>query len=1044
MLIVSLVQLGSLSAAARAANDWEDPQVIGRNKLAPVATMYRFDDADSARDGDRDSSPYVKLLNGTWKFHYVGSPDERPQDFYKTDFDASGWDDIAVPSNWERQGFGQPIYTNVTYPFDKDPPRIHGRNGNPVGSYLTTFTVPEDWDGRRVLLHFEGVDSACYVWVNGQEVGYSQDSRTPAVFDVTDKLVDGENVLAVQVFRWCDGSYIEDQDFWRLSGIFRDVLLKAVPKAGLRDVEVQTDLDAAYQDATLRVIAKVGNDRDSEESLDVGAVLLDANGQEVAVIKPQEVTVSAGGDAEVKLAATITDPAKWTAETPNLYRLLVSVYADEPDGPEVVEVIPLNVGFREVEIKDGLLCVNGQPLRVQGVNRHEHDPVTGHTMSVESMIADIKLMKQHNINTVRTCHYPDDPRWYDLCDKYGLYLIDEANIESHGMGYGRESLAKDPAWGKAHMARMVAVVERDKNHPSVIIWSLGNEAGNGVNFYENYKWAKRRDPTRPVQYEQAGFGDWNTDIRCPMYATIDRIVDYARNNPDRPLIQCEYEHAMGNSCGNFKDYWDAIDAYPHLQGGCVWDWVDQGLLETDDQGNEYWTYGGDYGDRPNDGNFCCNGMVRPDRSPNPSLLEAKYCYQPIAFRAVDADRGKIEIENRYGFLTLQPELLELTWRVEVDGQAVDEGVIAGEGESSLAIAPGEKQRITLPVDPSAGGPGERFLIVEARLAADTPWAKRGWLVAYDQFAVAPQPTTPRAGGESVAVSVEDTGDTLDLVQGDYMIAISKQTGAMVHYGRSGQTMWRGEFTPNFWRPPTDNDRGNGMPRRMGAWKNAVSDEHPVEVTADGDEIVAKHTLLDGKAELQLRYGLTSAGDGTLCVAAKFIPHGELPELPRFGLQMTGPEQLKNVTYFGRGPHENYVDRKSSALVSRYSTTIEGLIHDYVRPQENGNRCDVRWIAFTNDQGAGAIVIADDEPLSVSAWPYSMADLEAAGHINELPRRDFVTFNYDGAQMGVAGDNSWGARPHRQYRLPPVERSYSFRVRSYDPSMGDLGEVARRP
>ncbi|MCA9236240.1 MAG: DUF4981 domain-containing protein [Planctomycetales bacterium] len=1033
--------LGSLliGAMASAANDWENPQVIGRNKLDTVATFYRFDDAATARSGDRDSSPYVKLLNGTWKFNYVGTPQERPLEFFKADFDASDWDDIAVPSNWERQGFGQPIYTNVTYPFRKDPPRIAGENGNPVGSYLTTFTVPKGWAGRRVLLHFEGVESACYVWVNGHEVGYSQDSRTPAVFDVTNFLQDGENSLAVQVFRWCDGSYLEDQDFWRLSGIFRDVFLQAVPEAGLYDLEVKTDLDADYRDADLAVTATLDNATDKPAKLTVEAALLDASGKQLTGLPTVTATVPPHEHRPAKFTAKIANPAKWTAETPNLYKLLVTV---KNAAGEVVEVVPCNVGFRKVEIKDGLLQVNGRPLRVCGVNRHEHDPVAGHTISVESMIEDIKLMKEHNINTVRTCHYPNDPRWYDLCDQYGMYLIDEANIESHGMGYGRESLAKDPAWGKAHMARMVAVVERDKNHPSVIIWSLGNEAGNGVNFYENYKWAKQRDPSRPVQYEQAGWGDWNTDIRCPMYASIDSIVNYARHNPDRPLIECEYEHAMGNSCGNFKDYWDAIDAWPHLQGGCVWDWVDQGLLEHDDNGTPFWKYGGDYGDKPNDGNFCCNGMVRPDRSPNPSLLEAKYCYQPIAMRAIDLPNGVVEIENRYGFQALDPEFVDLKWRIEEDGLPVAKGVV---GDETLAIGPGDVRAFELQVGDLRATAGERFLIVEARLHADQPWGDAGTLIAAEQFALpgAGAPSPKRDGAE-VPVEVRDAGDALELVQGDYVIAVSKATGAMTKYTKGGRAAWSGEIAPNFWRAPTDNDNGNGMPQRLGVWKNAFSDEHPVEVTSDGDEIVARHMLLDGKAEVTLRYGLTPEGDGTLRFELEFIPHGALPELPRFGIQMTGPDALQNVTYFGRGPHENYVDRKASAMVSRYETTIDDLVHDYVRPQENGNRCDVRWIALTNDDGDGAIIIADGAPLSVSAWPYSMSDLERARHVNELPERDFVTINYDGGQMGVAGDNSWGALPHAQYTLPPVHRKFSFLARPYTASMGDMGEVARRP
>ncbi|MBX3433514.1 MAG: DUF4981 domain-containing protein [Pirellulales bacterium] len=1021
---------------AGAGNDWEDHQVIGRNKLDVTATMVRFDDAAAARAGSRDDSPYVKLLNGTWKFKYVGTPEERPRDFFKTEFDAAGWDDIAVPANWERQGFGQPIYTNVNYPFNKNPPFIAGDNGNPVGSYRTTFTVPDAWKGRRVLLHFEGVESACYVWVNGVEIGYSQDSRTPAAFDVTDHVKEGENVLAVQVFRWCDGSYLEDQDFWRLSGIFRDVLLKSVPRAGLYDFEVQTDLDENYVDAELTVLTTLENSGDKPTKLSVSGVLLDAHGNQVAELAAQAVELAAGAKGGAKLSVAVPNPAKWTAETPNLYRLLLAV--NDAAG-KAVETVPANVGFRKVEIKSGQLCVNGRPLRVTGVNRHEHDPVTGHTISVESMIEDVKLMKLSNINTVRCSHYPNDPRWYELCDEYGLYVIDEANIESHGMGYGRESLAKDPSWGKAHMARMVAVVERDKNHPSVIVWSLGNEAGNGVNFYETYKWTKERDPSRPVQYEQAGFHDWNTDIRCPMYDSIGHMIDFARRNPDRPLIQCEYEHAMGNSCGNFKDYWDAIDAWPHLQGGCVWDWVDQGLLEHDDQGRPFWKYGGDYGDKPNDGNFCCNGMVKPDRSPNPSLLEAKYCYQPIAVRAGDLAKGLIEIENRYGFQTLDERFVEFRWRVETDGKSGAAGKLVG-----VNVLPGGTKRFALELGEAPAGAGERFLIVEARLKSDQPWAGTGHVIAAEQLALPPVGGAPKPSAQTVPVVVKDGGDVIELRQGSMAIGIGKSDGGMKFYTQNERPMWSGTFAPNFWRAPIDNDNGNQMPRRLRAWKNAVSDPHPVVVAPDGEGVKAVHTLLGGKAEVSLRYSLTPAGDGTIRVEAEFVPHGVLPELPRFGVQMTGTARLSNVTYFGRGPHENYVDRLASAFVSRYESTVADMTHVYTRPQENGNRCDVRWIAFTNDAGQGAIVIADGAPLSVSVWPYSMADLEKARHVNELPARDVITINIDAGQMGVAGDNSWGALPHPQYTLPPVRRSYSFLMRPYNPGLGEIGEVARKP
>jgi len=709
MCLVLLLPLCSFASGkiSSAANDWENPDVIGRNKLPPTATMYRFDSSHEARKGTRDVSPYVKLLNGTWKFHWVKHPGQRPTDFFLESFSDADWKDIQVPSNWERQGFGQPIYSNITYPFDKNPPYIAGDNGNPVGSYRRTFTVPVEWsaDQRRMLLHFAGVESAFYVWVNGEKVGYSQGSRTPAVFDITDYLNSGENLLAVQVFRWCDGSYLEDQDFWRLSGIYRDVYLEGVPQVRIADFEVRTELDESFQDATLMVSTTLENATEETDDLTVEAELLDAAGDNVATFD-SSVECPVNDQTDAKLSAEVANPAKWSAEHPHLYRLMLTLRDNEG---AVVEVVPVNVGFREVDITDGLLRVNGQVIRVCGVNRHEHDPVTGHTISVESMIKDILLMKKHNVNTVRTSHYPNDPRWYDLCDKYGLYVIDEANIESHGMGYGRESLAKDPEWEKAHLDRMQSVVERDKNFPSIIIWSLGNEAGNGVNFEAAYRWTKDRDPTRPVQYEQAGWHHWNTDIRCPMYAGIGGIVNYARRNPDRPLVLCEYMHAMGNSCGGFQDYWNAIDAWPALQGGCVWDWVDQGLLETDDEGNQYWAYGGDFGDKPNDGNFCCNGLVQPDRSPNPSLLEAKKAYQPVGITAVDPSQGIVKIANRYAFTAL--DSLQASWQLEEDGQVIQRGSL-----SKLATPPGEQEQVKIDFDTPDAKPQREYFVTYALLS----------------------------------------------------------------------------------------------------------------------------------------------------------------------------------------------------------------------------------------------------------------------------------------------------------------------------------------
>lgn len=1033
--------LNASAQEATTANDWENPEVIGRNKLPATATMFRFDTAEQAREGGRDESPNVKLLDGKWKFHWVKLPEERPMDFFLDTFSDSDWDDIDVPSNWQRQGFGQPIYVNVTYPFDKNPPFIAGDNGNPVGSYRRTFTVPAEEQagsdaGRRVLLHFDGVESAFYVWVNGKEVGYSQDSRTPAVFDITDDLREGENLLAVQVFRWSDGSYLEDQDFWRFSGIFRDVYLEGVPAVRLADFQVKTEFDEKLEDAALAVDCKLENSTGEPANYTIEAQLLDADGNEVGQAT-SVVEISPTEPATQTLSLQVEQPAKWSAEHPNLYRLLLTLR----DGQQnVVEVVPWYVGFRKVEITDGLLRVNGQVIRICGTNRHEHDPVTGHTISVESMLQDILLMKQHNINTVRTSHYPNDLRWYDLCDKYGLYLIDEANIESHGMGYGRESLAKDRSWGKAHLDRMKNVVERDKNHPSVIIWSLGNEAGNGANFRANYRWAKERDPSRPVQYEQAGWRDRNTDIRCPMYARIGDIVNFARRSPDRPLILCEYMHAMGNSCGGFQDYWDAIDAWPALQGGCVWDWVDQGLLETDENGKEYWKYGGDYGDKPNDGNFCCNGMVRPDRSPNPSLLEAKHAYQPVGIKVVDAAAGVVEIINRYSFTSL--DALEARWQLEEDGRVIQEGQIPNQD-----IAPGERDEIALGFDLPTPKPGrEYFVSIRFVLKEDTPWAKRGHVVAAEQFQlpVAVRDEQESASGSATALQLHDQPDKVVLEGASFRVTINKNSGELQSVQLGDRELISGPLTPNFWRVPTDNDNGNQMPRRLDVWKSAGPERKVLSCEAKSlpggaVQVEVQQELPPNDSPLLTTYVVHPSGE--IEVSMTLDPVGDLPELPRFGVQFSVPDEFDRVTWFGRGPHENYVDRRASAEVSRYEASVDDFVHTYTRPQENGNRTDVRWMALSDDSGAGLLVVG--RPLvNVSAWPYTAEDLAKARHVNELPKRSAITVNVDAGQLGVGGDDSWGALPHPEYSLPPVHRTYSFVLVPLGSSQVDPDDLAR--
>lgn len=1023
------------------ANDWEDPAVFGRNKLPPRATFFRFDTAEVAlaaleSGNGRDASPYVELLNGDWKFHYAAQVEQRPTDFHRPDFDDADWVTLPVPSNWELQGHGQPIYSNMIYPFDKNPPLIGGHNGRPVGSYRKAFSVPSDWAGRRVEVCFDGVESAFYLWCNGEKVGYSQDSRTPARFDLTPYLKKGDNLLAVEVYRWSDGSYLEDQDFWRLSGIFRDVYLEALPQSRITDLEVQARYAHETGDGLLSVVTSTGEAAGGEQAL---VALYDASGKQLvaSALSPLEAE-SGSALASIEVSAPHLRP--WTAETPHLYRLAVSLL--DASG-KTIEATAINIGFRTVEIDDGVLKVNGKYVYLNGVNRHEHHPVTGHTISRESMIEDILLMKRHNINAVRTCHYPDAPEWYDLCDRYGLYVVDEANVESHGMGYGPESLAKHEEWGPAHLDRAKNVVERDKNHPSVIIWSLGNEAGNGVNFMACYDWIKERDPSRPVQYEQAYYKDRNTDIRCPMYATIPTIVAYAEGEMedvtvDRPLILCEYAHAMGNSVGNLQEYWDAIRSHRALQGGFIWDWVDQGLQkESDDDdmwGEESYAYGGDYGDTPNDANFCCNGLVRPDRVPNPSLYEVKKVYQRIDSTHDSSDANVLHVVNGYDHQTLGP--FDIAWEVTVDGETVQRG-----GQAAPAIAAGDSATVTLGTKPVSTLPGqEALLTVRYTLREDDSWANAGHVVAWDQFPLE-QTASEATPGRKDEVAIDRYEDGFVFSSGGVTASIDDESGLLASLTRDGEPLLAAAIKPCYWRAPTDNDRGNRMPKRLGIWKTADDTRELLAVDQAGDAIVACFELLDGKATETLTYRMTSGGD--LAITHKIEAVGSLPELPRVGLRTKASPSVETATWFGRGPHETMWDRKTGAEVGRYSNPADELTHDYVRPQENGSRTDVRWLALTDGNHAGLLLLGDPR-FDFSLRPYTQEELEAALHVHDLPRNETLSLHVDHRQMGVGGDNSWGALTHPEYRLPPGDYEYTVTLRSYHPSDGPLGVCARRP
>jgi len=1023
LIIQSLFFLKAQEINSTKTNDWENQKVIGINKLPAHCTLMPFADTKTAIENNKNKSPYYQSLNGIWKFNWVRKPADRPKDFYKDDFDIKSWDSISVPSNWEVLSYGIPIYTNYNYPFPLNPPNIP-HNYNPVGSYKREFTIPENWKNKRVILHFEAVKSAFYCWVNGKKVGYSQGSKTPAEFDITKFLKKGKNSLSVEVYRWSDGSYLEDQDFWRLSGIERDVFLYATPTEYIHDYFVKTELDKNYKNGILST--DVQSNSKTNIFLKGYKIKLELfeNKNKMPIVSATQ-KIGEKSKSKLHFEEKINLPKKWTAETPNLYSVVLSLINQ---AGETIQLVSSKVGFRNIEIKNGQLLVNGVAIYLKGVNRHEHNEITGHVVSEKDMIADIKLMKQFNINAVRTSHYPNAIRWYELCDQYGLYVVDEANIESHGFGWEVEknTMAKDTSWLAAHLDRIIRMVERDKNHACIISWSLGNEAGDGINFQESYKWIKSRDNTRPVQYERA-FENAHTDIVAPMYARIPQLLKYVEKEQKRPLIMCEYAHAMGNSVGNLQDYWDVIEAHKSLQGGFIWEWVDQGLLTKTANGQNFWTYGGDFGDQPNDNNFCINGLVQPDRNPNPSLWEVKKVYQNIKVEAVDLLKGKINIENKYDFINL--DFVDAVWEIKADVKTIKSSKI-----KNLNIKAKEKKAFQIDIkNIKPKSQTEYFIKFTFKLLKDNIWAKRGHIIAWDQFKI-PFPTKIASKvdiSKLSAVEYKETKNNIHVTGKEFSVKINKTSGAISSFEYRKKELLSSPLVPNFWRAPTDNDKGNKMPKRLNVWKTAAKNLKVTKITVSQ----AKSQLVQVEVNSHLN-GLDSKynriysiyGSGDIIINTEFKPGSKvLPNLPRFGMQMQIPKEFNQMQWFGRGPHETYWDRKTGAAIDLYRSSVQAQEHSYIRPQENANKTDVRWLALQNKNGTGIMAVA--MPLfSVSAWSNTMWDLEKADHPYELPNRNTVTVNIDYKQMGVGGDNSWGAKTHEKYTLPAKEYSYSFRLR----------------
>jgi len=1028
---------------------WNDINVIRENTEAPRAHFVPY-------RGDAATNPWMMSLNGQWKFNYASSPGGRPADFFKPDYDVSGWVDTAVPSNWEREGHGYAIYVNVPYPFDIDEPNVPLEE-NPVGSYRREFDVPDTWQSDEIFLQFGAVSSAFYVWINGEYVGYSEGSKTASEFKVTDHVRPGENTIAVEVYRWSTGSYLEDQDFWSLSGIQRDVSVYARPKIRLRDYFVHAGLDPAYEDGTFNMELIITNDDDTEAEESLAVEIRD--GDNIVYANSEDIFL-APGDNEFEVSTDVQDVRTWSAEDPNLYDLTITV------GDESVSQ---RIGFRTVEIINGRFMINGKHVRLKGTNLHEHHHDLGHVVDEETMLEDIRLMKAANLNAVRNSHYPHQERWYELTSEHGLYMVDEANIESHGYGYDHDkTLGNKPRWMPHHLDRTQRMVERSKNFPSVVIWSLGNEAGDGVNLGATYNWIKSRDLSRPVQYETEGsieeVGERHSDFHSSMYWRYWDLEQYAQTNNDRPFILIEYAHSMGNSTGNLQEYWNVINRHDILAGGFIWDWVDQGLLEYDESGTPYWTYGGDYGpaDVPSSGNFNFNGVVFPDRRVQPAYWEVKRVYQYVDFVADDLDSGDITVVNHYDFTDLSE--FELQWEVTADGSVVQNGVVRDLAINAETAGPVRLQYDTRTLQ---DGPEHHLnLYLVAPVARGLLPA--GHVYAESQFALPGTSKTlmtrPGIGGQ-----VDESAQGIQLTAGSTEVLIDAETGLISSLKFAGEELLQAPLTPNFWRAPTDNDFGNYMQDWAAAWEQAGRNRslESLNVVRGNNgiaSVAAVYTFADDSGNEIARWGTTYqiGPSGAVRVDNRFEREDKVPVMPRVGMNVELIRDLENVDWFGRGPFENYADRNLAAKVGRYANQVSDHYVPYMRPQENGYKTDVRWLSISG-RGQGLLVVAD-ELISFSVHHNRLADYvppvkiaitsedgEGARdndervniHVSDIEPRDLISLDIDYGQMGVGGDDSWGKRTLQKYSLGEKIYRYGFTLVPYDGENTSLDRLVER-
>lgn len=1018
---------------AQPKSEWQDHQVFQKNAEQPRATFTMYTDKEEALQYAYLPSPSYKSLSGLWYFRWSKNPADRPVDFFATNYDISKWSQIPVPSDWQLQGYDEAYYTNSAYPFAAQFPNVP-EAFNPVGSYKRKFTIDAAWKGKQILLHFKGVNSAFYVWVNGKKVGYSNDSKTPAEFNITSLVTTGENDIAVEVYRWNSGSWLEDQDMWRLSGIERDVYLYAVPETSLWNIKTVAGLTDNYTTGKLNVNLTLRNLGNKNSTGNVKLELINRKDKSIVYTETKEWKADKQSFTSVLFSQKITSPLSWSAEVPNLYDLLI--YCDD-SGTKTSTIIPQRVGFRSVEIKNSQLLVNGKPIYIKGVNRHEHNAVTGHVIAFENMLTDIRLMKQFNVNAIRTSHYPNDPRLYDLCDEYGMYVVDEANVESHGLGkylgqgygYNMQTPTGDqPEWYAAHLDRTRRMVERDRNHPSIIIWSLGNEAGIGENFHKNYTWIKQNDSTRMVQYEQEWTGKY-TDIVAPMYHSLYDLKAFSKSDDKRPLIMIEYVHAKNNSLGNMKDYWDVIESYPKLQGGFIWEWADQNLLQKTPDGKTYWAYGVDLAPvgSPSSGTECISGVVFPDRTIKPGIFEVKKAYQNVSFKVKNLSKGDFLIKNKFFFKNLND--YDVAWSIKGNGEPVSNGVV----KLDKALLPGDSALFHVPLESITSKPGtEYFVLFEVKTKHESDLISANHVVAAEQFKIS---ATSKAGvAKPVTVgklTLTKAWDVTTISGSDFNYIFDNKNGSIKSMIVQAHSLLHEGLFPDFWRAPTSKDIGRNTPEKLGVWKN-VQQQREVksfdvkQISPDTIQISTKSTFKSVASDFDVTYKVSS--DGAIHVQVYFKKgNTTLPELPRFGMRMVMNGDYKIMAWYGRGPFESYVDRNTAAFIDRYQGNVMDQYTPYVVPQENGNKTDVRWASWVNEAGNG-IKIEGDVPLSIGAHHYHEQDLEISSHINEVAMKNIVEVHIDLEQMGVGADQSWGAYPYDQYRLLKNEYAYGFVVR----------------